>query len=132
MVLSNAEFERQFAAASRRGNERLGNEPVATAVKYDRKLRKIVIELSNGCTLLVPPELTQGLSGASPSDLASAKILGPGTALEWPKLDVQLSVSGLLTGVFGTAAWMKSRSRRSKRSTRSRAVATSSSSKAKR
>jgi hypothetical protein len=106
MVMSNTEFDRQFAAATTRGNRRLAEQPVATSVRYDRRTRKIVIELSNGCTLLVPPELAEGLSGASASHLAAVKILGPGTSIEWPKLDVQLSISGLLGGVFGTAVWM--------------------------
>jgi hypothetical protein len=106
MIVSNAEFERQYAQATRRGNQHLANQPIATSVKYNRRLRKIVIELSNGCTLLVPPELAQGLAGASAAELAAAKILGPGTAIDWPKLDVQLSVEGLLAGNFGTQAWM--------------------------
>jgi Protein of unknown function (DUF2442) len=111
MVLSNSEFERQFAAASKRGNGRLAKQPVAMTVRYDRRLRKIVINLSNGCTLLVPPELAQGLSEASARELATAKILGPGTTIGWPKLDVQLSVAGLLAGNFGTAAWMDEQQR---------------------
>jgi hypothetical protein len=106
MVLSNAEFNRQFKAATRRGNRRLNHRPVADAVRFDRRLRKIVISLSNGCTLLVPPELAQGLADASPEALSGAKVLGPGTAIEWPKLDVQLSVAGLLSGDFGTTNWM--------------------------
>lgn len=109
MSLSNAEFEHQFSAATRRGAKRLAQEPVANAVRYNRRQRRIVIELSNGCTLLVPPGLTQGLSDAAPRDLALAKILGPGTSIEWPSLDVQLSVAGLLAGQFGTAAWMAER-----------------------
>ncbi len=113
MVLSNPEFERQAAAATQRGNQRLAGQPVAKAVRYDRRLRKIVIDLSNRCTLLVPPELAQGLADASASDLAAAKILGPGTSIDWPKLDVQLSVAGLLAGTFGTAAWMSRKERTS-------------------
>jgi uncharacterized protein DUF2442 len=113
MSLSNAQFQRQFVAATKHGEARLSSQPVAIAVRYDRRLRKVIIDLSNGCTLLVPPELAQGLSEASASDLAAAKILGPGTAIDWPKLDVQLSVAGLLTGNFGTAAWMAIRGRSS-------------------
>jgi hypothetical protein len=111
MVISNAEFQRQFTAATKRGEARLAQQPVATGVSYNPRLRKIVIELNNGCTLLVPPELAQGLSGASSRELAAGRILGPGTSVEWPKLDVQLSVSGLLTGTFGTAAWMAGQAR---------------------
>jgi len=106
MALTSAEFDRQFKASTKRGNQRLSRQPVADAVRYDRRLRKIVIGLSNGCTLLVPPELAEGLSNASPDDLSRAKILGPGTSIDWPKLDVQLSVAGLLNGHFGTAEWM--------------------------
>jgi hypothetical protein len=109
MILNKSEFNRQISEATRRGNERLNRVPVATAVRYNRRVRKIVIELSNGCTLLVPPELAQELAGAKPGDLAAVRILGPGTSIEWPKLDVQLSVEGLLAGSFGTAAWMASR-----------------------
>ena len=106
MAIHSAEFERQFAAAARRGEELLHGEPRAAAVRYDRRTRKVVIELDNGCTLLVPPELAQGLSAASPAELSQAKILGPGTAISWPDLDVQFSVAGLLAGTFGTRAWM--------------------------
>jgi hypothetical protein len=109
MIAESAEFERQFATATRRGNHRLANVPVAVGVDYNRRSRKIVIELSNGCTLLVPPELAQGLSDATPTELADARIIGPGTAIDWPQRDVQFSVEGLLAGNFGSPAWMASK-----------------------
>ncbi len=116
MIAENAEFERQFAAATRRGNERLANLPVAVGVHFNRRSRKIVIELSNGCTLLVPPELAQGLTDATASELADVRIIGPGTAIDWPRRDVQFSVEGLLAGNFGSVAWMaKKRSKRTRR-----------------
>lgn len=106
MAMIEPEFERQFTKATRRGEELLNREPRAAAVRYERRTRKIVIELDNGCALLVPPELAEGLRGASPADLAIAKVLGPGTTVSWPKLDVQFSVAGLLAGIFGTRTWM--------------------------
>jgi Protein of unknown function (DUF2442) len=87
--MNNVEFERQFAKATKRGEEFLAREPRAAAVRYDRRTRKVVLELDNGCTLLVPPELAEGLRGASPSELTDAQILSPGTTVSWPKLDVQ-------------------------------------------
>src|SRR4051812_47521082 len=102
MIINNAEFDRKFTAAKRRGAARLGSQPLATAVRYDRRTRKVVIDLSNGCTLLLPPELAEGLSTASARDLSAAEILGPGTTIDWPNLDVQLSVAGLLNGSFGS------------------------------
>ena len=109
-------FERQFAEATRRGEEQLASQPLATAVRYSRRLRKIVVDLNNGSSLLFPPEITQGLAGASQAALSDAKVLGPGTTLSWPKLDVQLSVLGLLNGQFGTRAWMKALAQRGSRS----------------
>jgi hypothetical protein len=104
--MSEHNFERQFAAATRRGAARIEREPLAVRAKYDRRSRRIVIDLSNRCTLLLPPELAQGLRGASAADLSKVRLLGPGTTISWPALDVQFSVTGLLAGVFGTRAWM--------------------------
>lgn len=106
MAMNNVEFERQFTKATQRGDKFLTHEPRAAGVRYDRRTRKVVLELNNGCTLLVPPELAEGLRGASPTDLTGAQILGPGTTVSWPKLDVQFSVAGLLAGIFGTRTWM--------------------------
>ena len=106
MAISDAEFERQYAEATRRGERRLQSDPRARAVRYNRRTRKVVIDLDNGCTLLVPPELAEGLRGVSSSALAQVQILGPGTTIAWPRLDVQFSVTGLMMGVFGTQAWM--------------------------
>jgi hypothetical protein len=106
MGMNEKEFERQYEDATRRGEERIDREPRAIGARYDRRTRKVVIDLNNGCTLLVPPELAEGLRAASAARLANVQILGPGTTIFWPKLDVQFSVTGLLAGVFGTRAWM--------------------------
>jgi len=106
MGMNEAEFERQYGDATRRGDERIEREPRASGARYDRRARKVVIDLNNGCTLLLPPELAQGLRGATPAELANMQILGPGTTVSWPDLDIQFSVTGLLAGVFGTRVWM--------------------------
>ena len=106
MAMNDAEFDRQYALATKRGEERLRRDPRAVAVRYDRRTRKVVVDLDNGCTLLVPPDRAQGLAGASATDLAAVHVLGPGTSIAWPRLDVQFSVAGLLAGSFGTRAWM--------------------------
>ena len=106
MEMSDAEFARQYAEATRRGEERLGRAPQAIGVRYDRRTGKVVIDLDNGCTLLVPPGLAEGLTCATAAELAQVCLLGPGTAIAWPDLDVQFSVTGLLAGIFGTRDWM--------------------------
>ncbi len=106
------EIERQIAEATRRGTEELRTEPLATAVHYDAKARRVVVELNKGTTLTVPVDLLQGLQAASPRDLAQVEIVGPGVAIEWPNLDQQFSIMGLLAGVFGTRAWTAKLARR--------------------
>jgi len=117
MGMSEAEFKRQYAQATQRGEERLERVPAAVAVCYNRRARKVVIDLDNGCTLLVPPELAQGLTNASPAALSDVRVLGPGTTIAWPQLDVQFSVTGLMMGAFGTKAWMAKLARRGGRTT---------------
>ncbi len=106
MKMSEAEFERQYAEATRRGEEELRTAPLATAVKYNSRTRCVVLSMNKGSMLVVPVDLLQDVQGASARDLAKVHILGPGLAIEWPTLDQQFSVSGLLAGNFGNEAWM--------------------------
>jgi len=107
MRLNDAEFDRQFLAAARRGDYRLQYQPRAVAVHYQPRGRRVFVELNNGSTFIFPSDVVERIAGAAPPALASVRLLGPGTAIEWPRLDVQLSVAELLNGVFGTRAWMK-------------------------
>lgn len=100
--LTNAEID----AASARGKVAQAIEPRAAKVRYDRKLDRIVIELTNGCAFAVPPRLVQGLEKATDDQLAAVEILGHGYGLHWQALDVDISVPGLLAGIFGTRAYM--------------------------
>jgi hypothetical protein len=93
-------------AALERGRiARLG-EPRAASAHYDRTLGRIVVELTNGAIFAFPPRLAQGLERATDEQLASVEVLGRGYGLHWEDLDVDLSVPGLLTGIFGTASHM--------------------------
>ncbi len=104
--MSDEEFERQYAEATRRGKERKKQGAYAIAARYDKATRRVMVELANGVTLLVPARLIQGLQEGAPKDLAEIEILGAGSGLYWPKLEVDISVAGLLAGVFGTKEWM--------------------------
>ena len=53
-----------------------------------------------------PARAAQGLARASDAELAQVEILGLGLGLHWERLDVDLSVAGLLAGLFGTQAYM--------------------------
>lgn len=81
-------------------------EPRAAAARYDRHLDCVIVELTNGCTFAFPPRLAQGLQDATADQLAQVEVLGMGSGLHWEALDADLSVSGLLAGLFGTRAYM--------------------------
>ena len=106
-VLTEAEITRQITEATRRGEEELLTEPLATSARFDRRSRCVVIELNKGSTLCVPVDLLQGLTGASLKDLARIEIPNPGCEIEWPALDQQFTIQGLLAGRFGTRRWME-------------------------
>jgi len=96
-------------AALERGRAAHAKEPRAAAARYDRPSGRVVVDLENGCTFAFPPRLAQGLEAASDDQLAAVEILGRGYGLHWEELDVDLSLPGLMAGIFGTKAWMARR-----------------------
>jgi hypothetical protein len=66
----------------------------------------VELELMNGCTYGFPAKLVQDLQGASADDLAKVEVDGLGFNLHWPDLEVDLYVPALVSGIFGTRAWM--------------------------
>jgi hypothetical protein len=104
-ILTEAEIERQIAEATRRGEKELRTEPLATSARFDRRSRRVVIELNKGGPLRVPVDLLQGLAGASLKDLSQFENPSPDREIEWPALDQQFTIQGLLAGRFGTRSW---------------------------
>jgi hypothetical protein len=92
--------------AARRGARSLRTEPRARAARYDRKTGRVLVDLINGCGFAFPARKAQGLEQASDAELAQVEILGLGVGLHWERLDVDLSVPGLLAGLFGTKTYM--------------------------
>jgi Protein of unknown function (DUF2442) len=90
------------------------HEPRATGVRYDHEAGRVIVDLANGCVFAFPPKLAQGLETATEEQLAQAEILGAGSGLHWERLDVDLSVSGLLVGLFGTKSYLAQRAGRTR------------------
>ena len=99
----------QIDTAIARGKRALETEPRAASARYDRKLDVVVVDLTNGCTFAFPPRLAQRLEAATDEQLKEVEILGVGYGLHWEALDVDLSIPGLLAGLFGTKAHMARR-----------------------
>ena len=102
----------QIDAALERGRTARPHEPRAAAARYDRRSGRVVVELVNGCTFAFPPQLAQGLEAATEEQLSQVEILGAGSGLHWEALDADLSVPGLLAGLFGTKAYLAQRTGR--------------------
>src|ERR1043166_6345137 len=98
------DLDTMVAQAERRGERSLRTEPRARAARYDRRTGRVHVDLTNGCSFAFPARNAQGLERASDAELAQIEILGLG--LHWERLDVVLSVPGLLSGLFGTKAYM--------------------------
>ena len=93
---------------------RLEDQPAlqAKAARYDSRKKLIVVDLANGSSFSFPPALTQGLADARAADLSEIEITPQGTGLHWPRLDADLTVEGLLAGLFGSRAWMRAHAAR--------------------
>jgi hypothetical protein len=96
----------EIAAARARGRAAAAQEPRAARARYDAGSDRVVVDLSNGCTFAFPARLAQGLESATADALAAVEVLPGGYGLHWEALDVDLSLPGLMTGLFGTRAHM--------------------------
>lgn len=103
---SDDEFGREYLAASKAGEAWLRQAVKATSARYEQKTRRLVLELQNGLTLLVPVDLVQGLQDATDSALGNFELMLEGSEIYWESLDAQFYVGDLLRGVFGTPGWM--------------------------
>ncbi len=107
-----SELGRSYARATKAGEVRLAQQPRASKAHYDARKSRLVIELTNGVILMLPPNLLQGLKNATPAQLGKVELTPSGTGLHWEELDADLRVAGLAAGIFGSKAWMSELARR--------------------
>jgi len=103
IVTTDAEIDRAIKRA-----RALQNEPRVTEVEYrlGPGLDLLILKLSDGRRHLIPREDLQGLQSATKEQIARVEILGNGTGLHWPALNLDLYVPSLLRRVYGTQRWM--------------------------
>lgn len=106
MKIKGDEFQRQVTEATRLGEEELLTQPWAVSAKYDRRTQRLVVQFNKGTILSVPINLVPALNGLGDKDVASVSVLPPGFYLDWPDLDIQVSIAWLLTGMYGNQAAM--------------------------
>jgi len=82
------------------------HDPVAEMVEHIPDLKLLIVGLSNGRRLVLPIEDLQGLAGATHEQIQNYELLGRGTGISFPELDVDLYVPALIEGVYGNRRWM--------------------------
>jgi hypothetical protein len=103
VVTTDAEIDRALLRAGA-----LEGEPRVVAVEYrpGAGLDLLILKLSDGRREIIPREDLQGLENATREQVAQVEILGKGTGLHWPELNVDHYVPGLLKHIYGTKRWM--------------------------
>jgi len=113
----DADLDALIERAKSRGRKRRASEPRATAARYDRVRKLVVVKLENGALFGVPPRLLQGLEEATSEQLSEVAVSSQGALVVWPKADVAHGVANLLAGVFGAKWWLREHAARAGRAT---------------
>jgi hypothetical protein len=92
--------------ANRRGASRLAETPTAIAARYDRRIGRLVIDLSSGLSVAFRPQDAEGLQDARPEQLRRIEISPSRLGLHFPALDADLYLPSLLEGFLGSRRWM--------------------------
>jgi hypothetical protein len=92
-------------AANRRAAAKKAAFPAVVAVRYDRRIARVVITLASGLQLAFAPRDAQGLESARPADLADAEISPSGLGVHFPKIDADIDIPALLNGFLGSKRW---------------------------
>jgi hypothetical protein len=74
----------------------LEKEPVAADVTITED--KLIVDLDDGRSLIVPLKWYPRLLHASPEERNNCQLQGDGYAIEWPDLDEHIGIEGLLAG----------------------------------
>ncbi|MBI4502419.1 MAG: DUF2442 domain-containing protein [Gemmatimonadetes bacterium] len=105
--VTEAEILEQIRAARAYDKWARKHEPHAAKAHYDPDRRTLQVDLTNGCGFSVPIEIIPSLRKASPHDIAEVEVIPPGIGLEWERLDVQVSILGIMQAAFGPKALLR-------------------------
>jgi hypothetical protein len=83
-------------SAVARAQEFEANDPRVIRIQYEAKEDLVSLHFADGLKVSIPRKQLQGLERANPSQLSKIEIVGNGTGLHWPLLDVDHYVLGLL------------------------------------
>ena len=110
------EFESRYKKAIANAERSDREEPRAKSARFDSRTRRVKVELQNGTVFIFPTKLVEGLADAEVDDLRSISLTAAGDGLRWEGLDVDLSLTALMMGIFGGRNWMSELGRQGGRS----------------
>jgi Protein of unknown function (DUF2442) len=87
-------------------------DPRVTRAGYEAKEDLVSLYFDDGLKISIPRKQLQGLERANQAQISKIEIVGHGTGLHWPLLDVDHYVLGLLAHRLGTNRWMNEIGRR--------------------
>jgi hypothetical protein len=91
------------------GKQHQRKELLVESVEYDPTPSHdyLTLHLNNGHRHLIPREDLQGMGEASLEAIRDVRVIGGGTALHWPQLDLDFYVPALLRNKYGNMQWMQ-------------------------
>ena len=103
--LTDQQIEAQISGAIARQPKIDAVEPRANKVIFDDG--RITLYFTNGATFSFLVETVEALATKPCEILATVELTPSGKGLRWAKPDIDLSIQGLLLGIFGSNVWMK-------------------------
>jgi hypothetical protein len=103
--LTDRQIEAQIDRAIARQAEIDATEPRANEVLFDDS--RISIYFNNGAVFSFLPESVEAIATLSPELLATVELTPSAKGLRWDEPDIDLSIIGLMMGIFGSQQWMK-------------------------
>ena len=103
--LTDQQIEAQIDRAIARQSKINATEPRANKVFYDDG--RFTLYFNNGASFSFLAETVEAIAALSTEVLATVEITPSGKGLRWNEPDIDLSIQGLLLGIFGSNVWMK-------------------------
>ena len=82
-------------------------EPRANKVFFDEKDSRIIIHFFNGTIFSFLTDSVEAIASLSSETLATVELTPSGKGLRWDFADIDLSIIGLMMGIFGSQQWMR-------------------------
>ena len=103
--LTDRQIEAQIDTAIARQSKIDAVEPRANKVLFENN--RFTIHFNNGAIFSFLAESVEAIATLSPEILATVELTPSGKGLRWDRPDIDLSIQGLLLGIFGSKVWMK-------------------------